>query len=113
MVEQQGRVKGQDEYFCPECGALVKKAAVFCVHCGVSLRPPSRGELGAEGIAAIILTIFFPGTGQLMYGRTGMGITFLLLTILTFYVLWIVFMPISLALTVSHYVRSTDKGGKE
>ena len=75
-MEQLVREKGEDEYFCSERGDLVKKAAVFCVHCGVSLRPLAAGWLGGEGVAAIILSIFFPGTGQLMYGRIGLGLTF-------------------------------------
>ncbi len=95
--------KQPDERFCPECGEIVKKAAVICVHCGVSLKGIGKDTNDTNKILAIVLTILFPGAGQLIYGQIGLGITFLVLTIITAYVLWIVFMPISLILTIKHY----------
>ena len=106
MTERQARKKRDDEQFCSEWGGVVSKQAVVCVHCGVPLRlPPRVGAFGAEAAVAIVLSVFFPGAGQMIYGRVGLRLVFLLLTVLSLGLLWIVFMPISLALTIGHYSR--------
>ena len=30
--------KKEDEFYCPECGKLIKKNAVICVRCGVQVK---------------------------------------------------------------------------
>ena len=112
MAAEQTRTKRDDEQFCSECGEAVPKAAVVCVHCGVPLgSSAARTGLGGEAILAIVLTVFFPGAGQIIYGRTGLGIAFLLATFLTVGILWIFTMPISLALTINHYSQLAREGG--
>ena len=84
MAKQRKRERREDEQFRSECGGVVSKQAVVCVHCGVPLRlPPRVGAFGAEAAVAIVLSVFFPGAGQMIYGRVGLGLVFLLLTVLS------------------------------
>lgn len=41
----EGSKPGLDEMYCYSCGAIIKKLAELCVHCGVRVGPPvSAGE---------------------------------------------------------------------
>jgi hypothetical protein len=37
-MEAEKRVPREDEMYCPSCGAVIKKEAEICVHCGVRVR---------------------------------------------------------------------------
>lgn len=53
-IENRTKRNGkEDEIFCPECGKLIKRNAVVCVNCGVSLKDKKSKT------AAIVLAIFF------------------------------------------------------
>jgi len=57
-MAQETRVKQPDEMYCPSCGAVIKREAEICVHCGVRIRQPS-GQAGAKSkVAAILLAVF-------------------------------------------------------
>lgn len=77
MTEESRREKREDERFCYECGEVVKKAAVVCVHCGVPLTPMTTPM---EGQAAQTRTGMEPKlAGALSYLLTWLtGIIFLL-----------------------------------
>jgi hypothetical protein len=60
-------IKKEDEIYCPECGKPVKRKAVFCVNCGVQLKPldisPAQEKINnpyakSKG-TAIVLAVFF------------------------------------------------------
>ena len=63
--------KGTDEIYCPECGKLIRRSAVFCEHCGVKLKDAKENysepaqqkkEYGVSPkskAVAIILAVFF------------------------------------------------------
>lgn len=36
--------KQEDEVFCPECGKLIKRAAVICVNCGVQIKKLQKAD---------------------------------------------------------------------
>jgi hypothetical protein len=38
MNEEETKIKGPNEIYCPECGKPVKKSAVVCISCGVQLK---------------------------------------------------------------------------
>ena len=46
----------------------------------------------------IILSVLFPGIGQIVYGRFHIGVTLLVLNGLTLYILWIILMPLGLGI---------------
>lgn len=53
-------VKGPDEIFCASCGAVIKREAEICVHCGVRARGPQRsGGHRNAGVTG-------PGVGDLI-----------------------------------------------
>jgi hypothetical protein len=37
-MEAEKQVPREDEMYCPSCGAVIKKEAEICVHCGVRVR---------------------------------------------------------------------------
>jgi len=47
-MAQETRAKQPDEMYCPSCGAVIKREAEICVHCGVRVRRPS-GQVGGVG----------------------------------------------------------------
>ena len=63
MTEQRRPEKGEDERFCSECGEVVKKVAVVCVHCGVRLRPTLAGTGLEPQVAGFLCYLFTWLTG--------------------------------------------------
>ena len=59
-----------------------------------SLPPPGM----KRNIWEIALTVVFPGIGQVIWGRWSIGISLTILNGLTLYILWFIFMPISLGI---------------
>ena len=49
--------KQADEIFCPSCGAVIKREAELCVHCGVRVGRPAAGRKSKT--TAILLAVFF------------------------------------------------------
>jgi len=49
---QDQRTKNPDEIFCPSCGNVVKREAVFCVNCGVAIseRQPQTIQSRQHGV---------------------------------------------------------------
>ena len=80
-------VKGIDEKFCSECGAVIKQKAEICPKCGVRQMPPPQssplGQTTSSGrnrVVAAIIAIFLGGLGihKFYLGRTGQGILYLI-----------------------------------
>ena len=85
--------------YCRECGKQVSSEARSCPHCGVP-SPVYTGELLPQhmyyqhpapsahnnGLAAV-LSVFFPGLGQVYKGRVGAGIGWFFATIIGYMML--------------------------
>ncbi len=48
-MEAEKRVPREDEMYCPSCGAVIKKEAEICVHCGVRVR---KGAVSIDEIGS-------------------------------------------------------------
>lgn len=79
-------VKGIDEKFCSECGAIIKIKAEICPKCGVrQMAAPATinlGPLAPNGksrIAAALFAFFLGAFGghKFYLGQVGMGILYL------------------------------------
>ena len=58
MSEQQPNPSKQpDEMFCPSCGAVIKREAELCVHCGVRVGHTAAGAKSKT--TSILLAVFF------------------------------------------------------
>ncbi len=72
--------------YCQNCGQEIDDKAVICVHCGVATgKPvPTADNTGKSWVAALLLCIFLGGFGahRFYVGKTGSGITMLLITLL-------------------------------
>jgi hypothetical protein len=53
-VQQQ---KGENEVFCPSCGAIIKKEAVICPKCGVEQNNSTAEIKNGFSIASLVLGI--------------------------------------------------------
>ena len=53
-VQQQ---KGENEVFCPSCGAIIKKEAVICPKCGVEQNNLTAETKNGFSIASLVLGI--------------------------------------------------------
>lgn len=80
-------VKGIDEKFCSDCGAVIKAKAEICPKCGVRQlgrpTPINLGPVAANGksrIAAALFAFFLGGFGghKFYLGQIGLGILYLL-----------------------------------
>ncbi len=77
--------------FCPNCGEKLLKTVKFCPNCGFDLNnvssnnqrtvqnPPTR----KEPIISVILSLLFPGLGQLYNGQSTKGLYFIGLAIVS------------------------------
>ena len=86
---------GVDEMYCFSCGAVIKKLAELCVHCGVRVNPTySPGSAPAQtaafshrsrvtaGILGLLLG--WLGVHRFYLGNIGIGIIQIIVTIITF-----------------------------
>ncbi|MDR0878050.1 MAG: TM2 domain-containing protein [Treponema sp.] len=67
--------KGPDEVFCSSCGAMIKKEAEICPHCGV--RQKKAGvNVSANWLTLLLLSIFLGelGVDRFYVGKIGTGI---------------------------------------
>jgi hypothetical protein len=55
---QETHVKQPDEIYCSSCGAVIKREAELCVHCGVRVRPALEQGGAKSKVAAILLAVF-------------------------------------------------------
>lgn len=90
--------EAQGQRFCFECGAQIRSNAYTCPNCGVLLK---RGQESSKPALALALNFFFPGVGLMFYRQMPLGIVILVLTIISFYILWLLTMPISSAMTAN------------
>jgi len=52
-MPEETPVKQPDEMYCHSCGAIIKREAQFCAHCGVRVQPSGQaGAVGAPSRAA-------------------------------------------------------------
>ena len=53
--------KKEDEIYCPECGKVIKRKSVICLHCGVQINEleVKKVIIGKSKIVAIVLAILF------------------------------------------------------
>lgn len=73
-MEQETRVKQPDEMYCQSCGALIKKGAQFCPHCGTRMgsgsvdaqadRETAPGQAAAPARTAPVSAEEFNNKGQ-------------------------------------------------
>lgn len=68
---------GPDEVYCRDCGAVISEQAEICPECGVRQQGPPESSLerliaelteGGNPFVAAVLSVVFPGLGQL-YNR--------------------------------------------
>lgn len=80
---------GFDEMYCSSCGAVVKKLAEICVHCGVrvsnSFGQPQVDYSEKSRVTAGILGILLGGLGihRFYLGSVGIGIVQIIVSIIT------------------------------
>jgi len=53
--------KKEDEIYCPECGKVIKRKSVICLHCGIQINEleVKKVIIGKSKTVAIILAILF------------------------------------------------------
>ena len=105
----ESTIKGLDEKYCSECGAIIKQKAEICPKCGVrQIELPSRVNLGIAPISsknkivAALLALFFGwfGVHKFYLGQIGLGIVYLLFC-WTFIPALVAFIEFILLLTMS------------
>lgn len=77
-------MKAEDEKFCTECGAVIRRNAEICPRCGVrQFGSPSGLGVAPNGksrVVAALLAFFLGGFGahKFYLGQVGMGLLYLL-----------------------------------
>ena len=100
-------MKGMDEKYCGDCGAIIKVKAEICPKCGIRQKSASGslGTVASNGkskVAAALLAFFLGGFGvhKFYLGHVGLGILYLLF-FWTFIPSIIAFVEFILLLTMS------------
>lgn len=87
------RERGPDEVFCRDCGAVISDEAEICPDCGVRQRPPPRSSVdsaledvldGGNPFVAAVLSMLFPGLGQIYNRELERGILFIVAMLVAF-----------------------------
>jgi len=116
-----GRIKGPDEKFCHECGAVIRARAEICPKCGVRQPAARQVALYADnweirdagstklvaGICGILVGYF--GIHKFILGLTGPGLVMLLVTVLTFGVGGIAMWVIGLVEGIIYLTRTDEE----
>jgi len=78
---------GYDEMYCSSCGAIIKKLAEVCVHCGVRVSGQQAAVEYSEKsrVTAGILGILLGGLGihRFYLGSIGIGIVQIVVSVIT------------------------------
>jgi TM2 domain-containing membrane protein YozV len=72
--------------FCSKCGKEIPEDAVFCPECGASVEDQVRDSGQPKGAAdgsvnigaAVVLSVIFPGLGQIYLGEKRRGMAFVI-----------------------------------
>jgi len=119
-MERETRVKQVDEMYCQSCGAVIKREAEFCVHCGVRTYRPS-GQVGAGGkskVASVLLAVFlgfwtwlytYREDGWKFWVGLGVSIGNFVLTLLTLGIWVLVAIPAGLGIWIWSIVDTAVK----
>lgn len=65
-VKTPGTLNKQGMSSCPDCEGAISKTATLCPHCGK--------QLSKSKVVAVVISIFFPGLGQIYQRRFFLGI---------------------------------------
>lgn len=73
--------KSENEKYCIECGAVIRKAAEICPKCGVRQMAAVTAGSDRNKVAAALFALLLGGIGlhKFYLGRPGQGIIYLLL----------------------------------
>ncbi|AMD18494.1 hypothetical protein TL18_10025 [Methanobrevibacter sp. YE315] len=106
MQEEEQKTK-----FCQSCGEKININAEICPHCGVRVANIRSSE-EKNVILSAILSIIFPGLGQLYLGLNKKGIIFILGYIISFILVFLligfILMPIIWIWALIDSIRSTE-----
>ena len=73
-------MKTENEKYCIECGAVIRKAAEICPKCGVRQMAPVIAATGRSRVAAALFALLLGGLGvhKFYLGRVLQGVIYLL-----------------------------------
>ncbi len=95
--------------FCRQCGSQIPDQASICTHCGVATISTARNRTTYVLLGALVGFFGFPGVHNLYAGETAKGITQLLLSVLSCWILWI---PMYIWTVVEVCTVTTDADGR-
>lgn len=103
--------------FCSQCGNALSEQAVACPQCGAATAhfPVVQHQVAAKDRTVYILLgvllgiIGFPGVHNLYAGNVGKGLTQLLVSVLTCWILWI---PMYIWTIVEVCTETVDSEGR-
>ena len=105
----QCRQKSVNENYCPTCGFKLNPNVRTCTSCGSQIDAGAQvcAACGARvpyksPIIALVLSLLFPGLGQLYNGQTNKGIT-LIIAYVVFWILSLILIGIILAILIWLY----------
>lgn len=109
-VENASRMIGTK--FCSTCGSSVFAEAEICVKCGVRLAKPKESVMTDKsrvGFALLFLFLGPLGIHDFYIGRTGMGIVWLLSTVLTLGFGAFITVPLSFIMGIVWLLKSDEE----
>lgn len=102
---------GQQTKFCQNCGKKIDINAEICPYCGVRVANTAISE-EKNVLLSAILSILFPGLGQIYLGLTKKGISFIIVYIvawmLIIFVIGFVLAPIVWLWSLIDAIKSTE-----